>query len=370
MKILSVVGARPQFVKAAALSRKLRQEHDEILLHTGQHYDYKMSGVFFEGLDLPEPNINLEVGSGSHGRQTAAMLDGIERALQQEQPDRVIIYGDTNSTLAGALAASKLHIPLVHIEAGLRSFNREMPEEINRIVADHLSQMLLCPSETAVVNLKAEGIRNGVYLVGDVMLDVLMWARPMSTSNEQGLLGRFGITKGAYLAATVHRSENTDTGNLISIMSALNELDEKIVLPLHPRTRKAIRATGIELKKHVSLVDPIGYIDMISLLGAARMVLTDSGGLQKEAYWLGVPCVTFRRETEWVETATSGWNRLVGASTVDIVAAVGSFLPPSQRPRLYGDGRASDKCVELLSSREPSGALSLHFPNACAQFFR
>jgi UDP-N-acetylglucosamine 2-epimerase len=349
MKFVSVVGARPQFVKAAAVSRELRKRHKEVLLHTGQHYDYLMSGVFFDGLEIPAPEVNLGVGSGSHAHQTASMLQGIEDVLVAERPDWLIIYGDTNSTLAGALAAAKLSIPVAHIEAGLRSFNRQMPEEINRVVADHLSSLLLCPSETAVSNLFAEGISKNVHLVGDVMLDVLNWARERAKVKPPEILDRLGLSKKSYLLATVHRSENTDdSGRLSRILSVFNSLDEPIIFPIHPRTRKALAGTDYQPKSHLRLIDPLAYLDMVTLADSAAMVLTDSGGLQKEAYWLGVPCLTLRDETEWVETVEAGWNALVGCDREKILQAVRSFMPGDKRPALYGDGRAAVKCVDLL----------------------
>jgi UDP-GlcNAc3NAcA epimerase len=350
VKILTIVGARPQFVKAAAVSRVLRQRHDEILLHTGQHYDYEMSGIFFDGLELPPPDVNLEVGSGTHGQQTGAMLKGIEDALVSNRPDALLIYGDTNSTVAGALAAAKLCIPVVHIEAGLRSFNRRMPEEVNRVVADHLSDLLLCPSQTAVDNLASEGVIRNVHLVGDVMLDVLNWARTRISTRVPAILGHLGLEPGEYLIATVHRGENTDNPDrLAGILSAFNALDHPVVFPVHPRARKMIGATG-RIKAHVRLIDPLGYLEMVAVSGAAKAILTDSGGLQKEAYWLGVPCVTLRDETEWVETVQAGWNRLVGADEASIVDAVRRFTPPTVRPSLYGDGQAASHCVDLFGT--------------------
>lgn len=349
MKIVTIVGARPQFIKAAAVSRKLQGRHEEILVHTGQHYDYEMSGIFFDGLELPKPKASLGVGSGSHGFQTGAMLKAIEDVLLVERPNCVLVYGDTNSTLAGALAASKLSVPIAHVEAGLRSFNRRMPEEINRVVADHLSDLLLCPSNTAVSNLAAEGISQNVHLVGDVMLDVLNWAKQRANANQSVILDRFGLSKQAFLLATVHRSENTDEVERLScILRAFNSLDEPVVFPVHPRARKIITEMGFRPEPHVRLTDPLGYLDMVTLLGAARLVLTDSGGLQKEAYWLGVPCLTLRSETEWVETVEAGWNVLVGSDSNKIVSAVYSFSPPDSRPVLYGDGAAAVKCVDLL----------------------
>jgi UDP-GlcNAc3NAcA epimerase len=349
VKIVTIVGARPQFIKAAAVSRELRKKHQEISVHTGQHYDYEMSGIFFDGLEMPPPDINLGVGSGSHGTQTGAMLKGIEDVLLAERPDWLLVYGDTNSTLAGALAASKLSVPVVHIEAGLRSFNRCMPEEINRVVADHLSNLLLCPSETAIGNLALEGISQNVHLVGDVMLDVLNWAKRRAGSKPPETLRRFGLKKKSYLLATLHRSENTDDlSRLSSILSAINSLEEPVIFPIHPRTRKVLSETGYQLRSHVQMIDPLAYLDMVTLADSARLVLTDSGGLQKEAYWLGVPCLTLRDETEWVETVEAGWNMLVGSDSEKIGQAVHSFSPANSRASLYGDGCAAAKCVDLL----------------------
>lgn len=356
MKIVTILGARPQFIKAAAVSRKLREQHTEILVHTGQHYDYEMSGVFFDGLQLPQADANLGVGSGSHGFQTGAMLQRIEDLLLKERPQYVLIYGDTNSTLAGALAAAKLSIPVAHVEAGLRSFNPRMPEEINRIVADRLSSLLLCPSDTAIDNLAAEGISENVHCIGDVMLDVLNWAKREARGST--ILNRLGLRPRRYLVATVHRSENTDdTRRACGILRAFNSIDEPIVFPVHPRTRKIIGEMGFRLQPHVHVINPLGYVDMVALMSGARLALTDSGGLQKEAYWLGVPCVTLRDETEWIETVDAGWNLLVGSDTEKIVEAVRSFSPPPEHPGLYGDGNAAEKCVDLVSASELEGSL-------------
>ncbi len=349
MKIVSIVGARPQFIKAAAVSRKLRESHQEILVHTGQHYDYEMSGIFFDGLELPKPDVNLGVGSGKHGAQTGAMLRVIEDVLLAHTPDYVLIYGDTNSTLAGALAASKLSIRIAHVEAGLRSFNRRMPEEINRVVADRLSTLLLCPSDTAIQNLAAEGITENVHQVGDVMLDVINWAKNRADAKEKEVLKRFGVKKQNYLLATIHRSENTDDlERLSAILNAFNAIDEPIVFPVHPRSRKVITQMGFQPRPHLQMIEPVGYVDMVALTGSARRVLTDSGGLQKETFWLGVPCLTIRNETEWVETVESGWNVLVGAKLERLPDLVKEFTPPDSRPNLYGDGAAAAKCVNLL----------------------
>jgi UDP-N-acetylglucosamine 2-epimerase len=349
MKIVSVVGARPQFIKAAALSRQLRTRHQEVLLHTGQHYDYAMSGIFFDGLDMPAPSVNLSVGSGNHGAQTGAMLEKIEQVLLTEKPDWVVVYGDTNSTLAGALAAAKLHIRVAHVEAGLRSFNRHMPEETNRVVTDHLSDLLFCPSDTSIKNLATEGIVKNVHLVGDIMLDILNWAKAEAISGSSVILEKLQLKEKGFLLATIHRSENTDdVSRLSGILSALNALKQTVVFPVHPRTYKVISEENFSLEPHVRLIEPVGYVAMMRLVAAANMVLTDSGGLQKEAYWLAIPCVTLRDETEWVETVQAGWNRLAGATAEKIVDTVRTFDPPDQRPNLYGDGRTAAQCAALL----------------------
>ena len=349
MKIVSVVGARPQFVKAAAVSPVMRAHHEEVLVHTGQHYDYRMSGIFFDGLRLPAPNVNLGVGSAPHAVQTARMLEGIEAVLRSHRPDWLLVYGDTNSTLAAALAAAKLPVPIAHVEAGLRSFDRRMPEEINRVVTDTLATLLLCPSETAAGHLAAEGITRNVHVVGDVMLDLLDEARPQLEARKATVLSAAGVTERAYALATVHRSANTDVPSpLIDIMKALGALEEPVIFPLHPRTRAALAAMACPSLPHVRLVDPVGYLDMLTLIASARLVLTDSGGVQKEAYWLGVPCLTLRSETEWVETVHAGWNTLVGDDPTRIIEAARSIAPPAARPPLYGDGRAAARCVALL----------------------
>jgi UDP-GlcNAc3NAcA epimerase len=356
MKIVSIVGARPQFVKAAALSRELRRQHQEVLVHTGQHYDYEMSGIFFDGLEMPAADVNLEVGSGSHGLQTGAMLSKIEEVLVAEKPDWMVVYGDTNSTLAGALAASKLHVPVAHVEAGLRSFNRRMPEEINRIVADHLSNLLFCPSDASVKNLAVEGIAGTVHLVGDIMLDVLNWARERLAVRPSDMVKKLGLEERRYSLVTVHRSENTDDPRrLAEILTALGDLDEQMLFPVHPRARKIITKEGYQLAPNIRLIDPVGYLDMVDLTRRARIVLTDSGGLQKEAYWLGVPCVTLRDETEWVETVEAGWNTLTGSDHDRIVETARTFVPPSAHPSLYGDGTTAAQCVTILERTSATG---------------
>jgi UDP-GlcNAc3NAcA epimerase len=343
-----VVGARPQFIKAAAVSRPLRQRHQEILLHTGQHYDEAMSDRFFKELDLPQPEIELGIGSGTHAQQTGRMLIGIEAAIGEQRPDAVLVYGDTNSTIAGALAAAKMHVPVAHVEAGLRSFNRAMPEEINRVVTDALSSLLLCPSETAAMNLRREGITSGVHVVGDVMADVL--AKFGGTANAAAVLADCGVRDGQYFVATMHRAENTDDlSRLSSIIGALADLPLPVVFPAHPRVKNAIESAGLRPRPNLIVIDPLGYASMIALATHARAVLTDSGGLQKEAYWLGVPCVTLRDQTEWVETVASGWNTLAGADRSRILAAVEGIDARASRPPLYGEGNATAQIIEALS---------------------
>ncbi|HXD22062.1 MAG TPA: UDP-N-acetylglucosamine 2-epimerase (non-hydrolyzing), partial [Gemmatimonadaceae bacterium] len=312
----------------------------EILVHTGQHFDALMSDVFFEELDIPKPDYNLEVNSLGHGAMTGRMLEAIEALLAKDPPAIVLVYGDTNSTLAGALAAAKLSIPVAHIEAGLRSFNRRMPEEINRVLVDHVSDLLLCPSDVSAAHLAKEGITRNVHVVGDVMLDVLNWAKE-----------RVERKQGSHLLATVHRSENTDDpARLSRILAAFNALDERVVFPVHPRTRSAIARGGHQIKPHVELIDPVGYVDMVALTASARLVLTDSGGLQKEAYWLGVPCITLRDETEWIETVQAGWNTLAGADPAHIVDAVRSCAQPALHPALYGRGCAAQACIREIAN--------------------
>jgi UDP-GlcNAc3NAcA epimerase len=348
MKVLTVVGARPQFVKAAVVSTTLRRRHHEVLVHTGQHYDVDMSDRFFRELNLPSPDYELGVGSGSHAQQTARMLVGIEQAIQQERPEMVLVYGDTNSTLAGALAAAKLHVRVAHVEAGLRSFNRRMPEETNRIVTDHVSDLLFCPGDNASRNLAREGITRGVHVVGDVMAETLR--QFASAAPDQSVLDRLGLTSGSYVVATVHRAENTDDRQrLIAIMHALDEIDDEVIVPAHPRLREALNEIGWEAQTGVRVIDPVGYTEMIELQRHARVILTDSGGVQKEAYWLGVPCVTLRDETEWIETVEAGWNQLVGADTARIIAAAQRAVRTPDRPPLYGDGTAVDAIVHHLS---------------------
>lgn len=349
MKIVSIVGARPQFVKAAVVSRELVEAGvEELLVHTGQHYDREMSAVFFEELGIPKPAANLGIGSASHAVQTGEMMVALEEFLLDVEPvDRVLVYGDTNSTLAGAIVASKLHLPLAHVEAGLRSFNRRMPEEINRVVTDRLSSLLFCPTDTSVANLKKEGIEEGVHLTGDVMLDATrLFAEVAQRRSPPG--GTTAHDPKEYLLATVHRAENTDDASrLRGIFEGFGRLDAPVVLPLHPRTRS--RLDGIAVPSNVEIAEPVGYLDMLVLVKNARTVLTDSGGLQKEALWLGVPCVTLRDETEWVETQERGWNQIVGADADRIVeAAKTDPKPPIPQ---FAEPGASKRIVEILRNQ-------------------
>jgi UDP-N-acetylglucosamine 2-epimerase len=336
------------------LSRVIRQRHQEILVHTGQHYDYRMSQTFFDELGLPAPDFNLEVGSGSHGHQTAEILARLEDVMLQTRPDLVIVRGDTNSTLAGALAASKLHIPTAHIEAGERSFERSMPEEINRLVADRIADLYFCVSQTAVGHLKAEGITQKVFWVGDVMLDAMLANHALALKKSQ-ILQQVGLPARGYVLVTVHRAANTDNPErLAKIVQAINAMREPVVFPVHPRTRKALEKLEIGLLNHVQLIEPVGYFDMMILEENARLIATDSGGVQREAYFWGVPCITLRDETEWVETVQVGWNRLVGVEPVAILEAWSHFAPPMVRPAIFGDGTASDKIIAAI---EADGAL-------------
>jgi len=353
MKILSVVGARPQFVKAAAVSRVLRLHFDEVLVHTGQHYDYGMSEIFFEELEIPRPDYNLAVGSKNHGAQTGEMLARIERLLLDETPALVLVYGDTNSTLAGALAAAKLHIPVAHVEAGLRSFKKTMPEEVNRVLTDHVSSLLFAPTDQAVKNLAIEGITTGVCRTGDVMCDALRHYESRAAASP--VLGRLSLEAGNYLLATIHRAENTDTPDrLRAILEALAGAGEKVVLPLHPRTLHIIEDQHPTLKsllEALTVIEPAGYLDMLALERSARAILTDSGGVQKEAFLFNVPCITFRDETEWVETVEAGANTLAGACTADIAGALRrAGRPPAPYPPIYGDGHAADAIVARMAA--------------------
>ena len=362
MKLLTIVGARPQFIKAAPFSRAVRHNHTEILVHTGQHYDPLLSDVFFEELSLPRPDYHLGVGSGTHGRQTGQILERAEEVMRKEHPDAVVIYGDTNSTLAGALAAAKLAIPIAHVEAGLRSFVRDMPEEINRVVADRLSTWLFAPTWTAVENLRKEGVpvaegdpttynlKPTTYLTGDIMCDALRQNAAIATEKSR-VLERLALRPGEYVLATIHRAANTDdVDRLGEIFDALALLHEPVIVPLHPRTKAALLGTDIEVEPAVRIVDPVGYLDMLQLQRHARTVLTDSGGVQKEAYLLGVPCVTLRDETEWPETLVDEWNVLAGADCERILRAARRPRPATAPPPVFGDGHAAERMVAILDA--------------------
>lgn len=347
MRVVSVVGARPQFIKAAPVCRALRERHEEVLVHSGQHYDYAMSDVFFEQLGIPKPDYNLGVGGGGHGRMTGEMLGALEELFLELQPDTVLVYGDTNTTLAAGLAAAKLNVPVAHVEAGLRSFNRTMPEEVNRVLVDHLSELLFAPTRAAVDNLAAEGIHSGVHPVGDVMLDTARLVAERIDDAE--VLASHGLEHGAYYLATVHRAATADDRALLGrVIEAFAALPMPVIWPVHPRTAKNLERFSLSVPASVRMVAPLSYLDTGALLRGARALLTDSGGMQKEAYFFGVPCVTLREETEWVETVESGWNRLVGTDPTAIVEAARADVPDAPRPPFYGDGHAAEKMVSAL----------------------
>jgi UDP-N-acetylglucosamine 2-epimerase len=363
MKITTIVGARPQFIKAAAVSRSIIKHNthnpsrsmDEILVHTGQHYDHCMSQVFFEELEMGRPDYNLGIGSGSHARMTGAMMIRIEEVLVEEDPEWVLVYGDTNTTLAAAITAVKLNIPVAHVESGLRSFNRSMPEELNRTVTDRVSRLLFCPTNSAVENLEREGITEGVFYVGDVMYDSFRYSAALAAKKSK-LLTRLKLRKRGYCLATVHREENTShmdrLEGLFSAFDRLAHADCPFIVPLHPRTEKALAHLRRKRKENpfVKLIEPVSYLDMVALEGNARAIFTDSGGVQKEAYFAGVPCVTLRDETEWTETLAGGWNRLAGVNEQAILnayEAMEGFQRVSSR-NYFGDGAAADKIVDVL----------------------
>ena len=351
MKIITIVGARPQFIKAAPVSKTLRTEHEEIIIHTGQHYDANMSDIFFNELKIPRPDYNLEIGSGSHGMMTGRMLEKLEEIYLKEKPNFVLVYGDTNSTLAGALAASKLLIPVIHIEAGLRSFNKAMPEEQNRILTDHISDLLLVPTEDAIKNLTNEGIKKGIHNVGDVMYDAVLMFKEIAKS-KSGLLKELDVNSGEYILTTIHRAENTnDINRLRNMIEALNESGEKIILPLHPRTKKFIEGYGLNFNENIKVIDPIGYLEMLMLEENSKMIVTDSGGVQKEAYFMGKPCITMRDETEWVETVACGWNVVVGTDKSKILDNIRNFKPTRIQQAIFGDGNAAQKILNIINER-------------------
>lgn len=353
MKILTVVGNRPQFIKAAAVSGLLRERHEEVLVHTGQHYDDNLSRVFFTELGLAEPDRQLGIGGGTNTSQTARMLAVLEPLLTEVTPDAVLVYGDTNSTLAGGLAAAQAHVPVVHVEAGMRSRDRTMPEELNRVQTDHLSTLLLCASDVAAANLRAESVPGRIEVVGDVMIDVALRALPAARA-DTNTLAEHGVQPGEYLLCTAHRAGNVDDpARLAKLVTLLRALPGPVVLPLHPRTRARLRAADLLEKlarvEGMRLTEPLGYMQLSALLCQARAVVTDSGGIQKEAYVAGVPCITLRAKTEWVETVNTGWNKLVD---LDAQAALRALerQPPAARPQLYGDGHAAERCVEAIGT--------------------
>ncbi len=349
MKILTVIGARPQFIKAATVSNKLRENgNSEILVHTGQHYDNNMSDIFFEELGIPKPDYNLNIGSSNHGHQTGNMLIALEDIYLKEKPDMVLVYGDTNSTLAGALCASKLLIPVAHVEAGLRSFNMAMPEEQNRILTDHISNLLFAPTGTAVANLSKENITSGVHNTGDVMYDAINLfkerAKKVSTIAKD-----LNLDSESYILSTIHRAENTNSiERLTSIINALSSCNKKIILPLHPRTKKFIQEYNLKIGDNVQIIEPVGYLDMISLQENACKIVTDSGGVQKEAYFLKKPCITMRDETEWIETVQNGWNTIVGSDTAKILNAIENFNPTGTPASAFGNGDTSTIITNII----------------------
>jgi UDP-GlcNAc3NAcA epimerase len=358
MKVMTVVGARPQFIKAEPVARAIVESgHQHVLVHTGQHWDFGMSQVFFDEMGIEAPAINLSIGSAPHGRQTGHMLEGLERVMIDERPDWVIVLGDTNSTLAGALAAVKLHLPVAHVEAGLRSFNRRMPEEINRVLTDHAADLLFAPTEIAVRNLSNEGIfGDRVQFVGDVMYDAFRRFLPTALTRSR-IRDELGLRSGSYVLATVHRAENTDDAQrLATIFTALRSVAEcrPVVVPLHPRTREALRAAGtpVESLAPVRIIEPLGYLDMLALISSAAAVASDSGGIQKEAFFARVPCVTLRNETEWVELVDNGWNRLCPPTAPELVtngilAAVGTT---GSSIELYGEGQCATRIARSLTA--------------------
>jgi UDP-GlcNAc3NAcA epimerase len=354
VKILTVVGNRPQFVKAAAVSSRLREHHEEVLVHTGQHYDDSLSRVFFTELGLARPERELGIGGGSNTSQTARMLAALEPLLSQERPDAVLVYGDTNSTLAGGLAAAQAGIPVVHVEAGMRSFDRTMPEELNRVLTDHLSDLLLCASETPAGHLRDESVRGRIEVVGDVMVDVALRWQPIARAEEQ-VPRAHGVDPGSYLLLTAHRAGNVDSPErLRALVELVRALPGPIVFPMHPRTRARLRAEGLLMDlvemDGLHLAEPLGYIEFSALLCQARAVVSDSGGVQKEAYLAGVPCVTLRATTEWTETVEAGWNTLVDLDPQAALTALERGAPSEQAAGLYGDGHAAERCVDAIGN--------------------
>lgn len=355
MRILSVVGARPEFIQAMPVSHAISKHHQEILVHTGQHYDYKMSQKFFDELDIPVPDYNLGVGSASQSRQTAEIMIQLEEVMLQEKPDFVVMRGDTNSSLAAALVAAKVGIPFAHIESGERSFNREMPEELNRLVADRLANLHFCVSQAAVTNLLAEGIQDTVHFVGDVMLDALLHSLPIARKRST-ILDQLGVEPRKYALVTIHRPANTDNPKrLKQIIKALNSTSETIIMPIHPRTKLALSSIKVNLNDNIQVIEPMGYFDMLVLEENARIIATDSGGVQREAYYLEIPCLTLRDESEWVDTIATGWNILVGADQKKILKNWFDFKPPAEHPKIYGKGNASQLIVDIINESMGNG---------------
>jgi UDP-N-acetylglucosamine 2-epimerase len=354
VRIVTIIGNRPQFVKAAAVSRRLRERHEELIVHTGQHYDDELSRIFFDELDVPPPARELGAGSGSNSEQTARILSALEPALADLRPDLALVYGDTNSTLAGALAAAQGRIALGHVEAGMRSFDRSMPEELNRVLCDHASDLLLCSTDTAMRNLEREGVAGDAHLVGDVMADVLLAFRGIAEERSNAL-EEAGVSEGAYLLVTAHRAGNVDNPErLRQLVELLETLPDPVVLPLHPRTRARLEAAELlqrlERAEQLRIRPPLGYLDFVKLAAHARALLTDSGGVQKEAYLLGIRCLTMRDTTEWVETVDAGWNTLIDLDVDAALAALEAPAPPEPRPELYGGGHAAERVRDVVSA--------------------
>lgn len=351
MKVLTIIGARPQFIKAAVVSRAFKEHRpdvQEVIVHTGQHYDANMSDVFFDELEIPKPDYNLGIGGGTHGQNTGRMIEKLEGLMMEVQPQWLLVYGDTDSTLAGALAAAKLHIPVAHVEAGLRSFNRRMPEEINRVLTDHIAEILFAPTKTGLKNLLNEGIaEEKIKLVGDVMYDASLFYKEKARKPQ--LPAELEIKGGDFVLCTIHRAENTDDPQrLKNIFQGLGDSGETIILPLHPRTRAKIKDYGIAISENVWVIDPVGYLEMVWLEANCWLVATDSGGVQKEAYFFGKPCVTMRDETEWVELVEAGWNQLVGADPAEIFMALRKLTTGADNQPLFGDGASGLSIVTKL----------------------
>ena len=349
MKIISIVGARPQFIKLAPLSKKIREFHDEIIIHTGQHYDKNMSNAFFEDLKFNRPKYNLNINGGLHGFQTARMIEEIEKILIKEKPNAVIVFGDTNTTLAGTIAASKLDCIIFHIEAGLRSFNKHMPEEINRIVADHLSDYLFCPTDNGMKNLSKENLIDKSFLTGDIMVDSIKYA--LEISNSQDVLKKYSLKSDKFYLLTLHRPYNVDDiDKMKRILNSLSSLDFKVLFPIHPRTKNNFKKNNLEMPNNIIVIDPLSYLDFINIQKNSKKIITDSGGIQKEAYILKKPCVTLRTETEWVETVESGWNLLLNPNiNKNISSKIKSFNPPLKHKPLFGEN-ISEEMVSIINN--------------------